>query len=119
MMLCQAAAAGLLDRQQAILETLTAIKRAGADILITYFAKEALICFMDKPIQNHASRRSDYPSMSAELSTLSSRSRLANTGCFIDTGMYPHFKGAGRLSSLYSDPDRRRADGSRGLLSDP
>jgi porphobilinogen synthase len=41
MMLCQAAAAGLLDRQQAILETLTAIKRAGADILITYFAKEA------------------------------------------------------------------------------
>ncbi|MBN1392029.1 MAG: porphobilinogen synthase [Sedimentisphaerales bacterium] len=35
-----AAEAGLLDRQQAILETLTSIKRAGADIIITYFAKE-------------------------------------------------------------------------------
>ena len=35
------AAAGLLDLKAAILESLTAIKRAGADILITYFAKEA------------------------------------------------------------------------------
>jgi porphobilinogen synthase len=40
MMLNSAAEAGLLDRQQAILETLTSIKRAGADIIITYFAKE-------------------------------------------------------------------------------
>jgi porphobilinogen synthase len=40
MMLNSAAEAGLLDKRQAILETLTSIKRAGADIIITYFAKE-------------------------------------------------------------------------------
>jgi len=40
MMLNAAAAKGLLDRQSAMLEMLTAIKRAGADIIITYFAKE-------------------------------------------------------------------------------
>jgi porphobilinogen synthase len=32
---------GLLDKQSAMLEMLTSIKRAGADIIITYFAKEA------------------------------------------------------------------------------
>jgi porphobilinogen synthase len=41
MMLNAAADAGLLDRETAMLETLTAVKRAGADIIITYFAKEA------------------------------------------------------------------------------
>jgi porphobilinogen synthase len=41
MMVNCAADAGLLDRQAAMLEMLTAIKRAGADIIITYFAKEA------------------------------------------------------------------------------
>lgn len=41
MMLCKAAEAGLLNRREAMLETLTAIKRAGADMIITYFAKEA------------------------------------------------------------------------------
>ncbi len=41
MMLNCAADAGLLDKQAAMLEMLTAIKRAGADIIITYFAKEA------------------------------------------------------------------------------
>ena len=35
-----AAAAGWLDERQAALESLTAIKRAGADIVITYWAKE-------------------------------------------------------------------------------
>jgi porphobilinogen synthase len=40
MMLNSAAEAGLLDRQQAMLEMLTSIKRAGADIIITYFAKD-------------------------------------------------------------------------------
>jgi porphobilinogen synthase len=34
-----AAEAGLLDRQQAMLEMLYSIKRAGADIIISYFAK--------------------------------------------------------------------------------
>jgi porphobilinogen synthase len=41
MMLNAAGNAGLLDRESAMLETLTAVKRAGADIIITYFAKEA------------------------------------------------------------------------------
>ena len=40
MMICQAAKAGLIFRKEAMMETLTAIKRAGADILITYFAKK-------------------------------------------------------------------------------
>ncbi|MFL5831206.1 MAG: porphobilinogen synthase [Solirubrobacteraceae bacterium] len=36
-----AAAAGYLDERQAVLETLTGIRRAGADIVITYHAKDA------------------------------------------------------------------------------
>ncbi len=36
-----AAAAGYLDERAAVLETLTGIRRAGADIVITYHAKEA------------------------------------------------------------------------------
>jgi porphobilinogen synthase len=40
MMVKNSAAAGLLDGKVAMMELLTAIKRAGADILITYFAKE-------------------------------------------------------------------------------
>jgi porphobilinogen synthase len=35
-----AARAGWIDRERTIMETLTAIKRAGADILITYYALE-------------------------------------------------------------------------------
>ncbi|MCX5635053.1 MAG: porphobilinogen synthase [Planctomycetota bacterium] len=41
MMLNAAAKAGLLDKKQAMLEMLYSIKRAGADIIITYFAREA------------------------------------------------------------------------------
>jgi porphobilinogen synthase len=46
MMVQSAAKAGLLDKQKAVLEMLGAIKRAGADIIITYFAKDAagLLC---------------------------------------------------------------------------
>jgi len=40
MMIKSAASAGLLDENAAMLEVLTAVKRAGADIIITYFAKE-------------------------------------------------------------------------------
>jgi porphobilinogen synthase len=40
MMINTAAQQGVFDRYPAIMETLTAIKRAGADIIITYFAKE-------------------------------------------------------------------------------
>jgi porphobilinogen synthase len=36
-----AAAAGWLDRERTIIETLTAIRRAGADIVLTYWAVEA------------------------------------------------------------------------------
>jgi porphobilinogen synthase len=41
MMICSAAKEGLLDKEAAMKEVLTSIKRAGADIIITYFAKEA------------------------------------------------------------------------------
>jgi porphobilinogen synthase len=40
-MLKAAAANGWLDERNVILETLTAIKRAGADLILTYHAKEA------------------------------------------------------------------------------
>jgi len=40
-MLVAAAQAGLLDFQAASLEALTAIKRAGADLIITYLAPQA------------------------------------------------------------------------------
>ncbi len=40
-MLKAAAAAGYLDEQSAVMETLTGIRRAGADIIVTYYAKEA------------------------------------------------------------------------------
>jgi porphobilinogen synthase len=40
MMLNSAAKAGLLDKQAAMMEMLYSIKRAGADIIITYFAKD-------------------------------------------------------------------------------
>lgn len=40
-MLEAAAASGYLDRRTAVLEALTSIRRAGADIVITYHAKEA------------------------------------------------------------------------------
>jgi porphobilinogen synthase len=40
-MLKHAAAAGALDERAAVLETLTSIRRAGADLVITYYAKDA------------------------------------------------------------------------------
>ena len=40
-MLKAAAANGWLDERAAVLEALTAIRRAGADIVITYYAKDA------------------------------------------------------------------------------
>jgi porphobilinogen synthase len=40
-MLKAAVAAGYLDERAAVLETLTSIRRAGADMIITYHAKEA------------------------------------------------------------------------------
>jgi porphobilinogen synthase len=40
-MLKAAAANGWLEERAAALESLTAIRRAGADIVVTYFAKQA------------------------------------------------------------------------------
>jgi porphobilinogen synthase len=39
MMVCDSASAGHIDKDAAMMESLTSIKRAGADIIITYFAK--------------------------------------------------------------------------------
>lgn len=39
--ICAAAERGWLDRRDAAIESLTCIRRAGADMIITYFAKEA------------------------------------------------------------------------------
>lgn len=50
-MLKTAISQGILDEKAAIMESLIAIKRAGADIIITYFAKEAaqLLAMHNKP----------------------------------------------------------------------
>ncbi len=40
-MLKAAAAAGYLEERAAVLETLTCIRRAGADMVVTYYAKDA------------------------------------------------------------------------------
>jgi porphobilinogen synthase len=40
-MIKAASAAGMLDERAAVLEALTSIRRAGADIVITYHAKDA------------------------------------------------------------------------------
>ena len=41
-MIKAAAKMGWIDENKAILETLTSIKRAGADLIATYFAKDAV-----------------------------------------------------------------------------
>ena len=41
-MIKAAAAAGYLDEKRTVLETITSIKRAGADFIITYFARDIL-----------------------------------------------------------------------------
>ena len=35
-----AAAKGIVDERNAVLEIMTALKRAGADIIVTYWARE-------------------------------------------------------------------------------
>ena len=42
-MIKAAAANGWLDEQRAMLESLLSVKRAGADFIITYFAKEVAL----------------------------------------------------------------------------
>lgn len=45
-MIKAAAANGWIDEKKVILETLTSIKRAGADLILTYFAKEVALMLM-------------------------------------------------------------------------
>jgi porphobilinogen synthase len=40
-MIMAAAKNGWIDQERAMFETLTSIRRAGADIILTYFAKDA------------------------------------------------------------------------------
>ena len=40
-MIMAAAANGWVDRERIMFETLTSIRRAGADFILTYFAKDA------------------------------------------------------------------------------
>jgi porphobilinogen synthase len=40
-MIMAAAANGWIDKERIMVETLTSIRRAGADIVLTYFAKDA------------------------------------------------------------------------------
>jgi porphobilinogen synthase len=41
LMMLAAAERGWIDREALVLETLTSIKRAGADLILTYHAREA------------------------------------------------------------------------------
>ncbi len=40
-MLVAAAERGFIDRERVMMESLVAIRRAGADLIVTYFAMEA------------------------------------------------------------------------------
>ncbi|MBX3740025.1 MAG: porphobilinogen synthase [Akkermansiaceae bacterium] len=48
LMLKSACAAGWLDERNVVLESLTGIKRAGADMILTYFAKQAALWLTEK-----------------------------------------------------------------------
>ncbi len=48
-MLALAAAHGVIDRELAAFETLTAIKRAGADLIVSYLAAEVAEILIDRP----------------------------------------------------------------------
>ena len=47
-MIKAAARDGWIDEERAMLESLTAIQRAGADMIITYFAREAARVLREK-----------------------------------------------------------------------
>ena len=46
-MIKAAAERGWIDEERVMLETLTSIKRAGADVIITYYAREAVKALKD------------------------------------------------------------------------
>ena len=47
MMILASVEAGLMDKKDSVMEMLTAMKRAGSDILITYFAKDVATWLKD------------------------------------------------------------------------
>jgi porphobilinogen synthase len=47
-MICAAAEKGWLDSDPVVMESLLAFKRAGADGILTYFAKQAAQCLKDQ-----------------------------------------------------------------------
>jgi len=49
LMIKSAAAAGWLDERRIVLESLTAIRRAGADVILTYFARQAAEWLREAP----------------------------------------------------------------------
>lgn len=51
-MIKAAAQNGWIDEKRVILETLTSMKRAGADLILTYFAKEVALMLMQVVGQN-------------------------------------------------------------------
>ena len=60
-MIKAAAAAGLLDERAAVLEALTGIRRAGADIVITYHAKDVAAMAQRSTAQGPSSRARTAP----------------------------------------------------------
>jgi porphobilinogen synthase len=46
-MIKAAAERGWVDEQRVMMETLIAIRRAGADIILTYFAKDAALLLQE------------------------------------------------------------------------
>jgi porphobilinogen synthase len=56
-MIKAAAARGWLDERAAVLESLTSIRRAGADFVLTYFARDAAAWLADGPAGGLPARR--------------------------------------------------------------
>ena len=119
-----AAAAGHLDERAAALESLTAIRRAGADVVITYWAKESrrlalrhVVAIVAARARAHSGRRQLARARDARrwVSTSRSSSRAGTaptsrrpTGARYSTGC----SRGGRSSS--ATPIRRRSRRSRG-----
>jgi porphobilinogen synthase len=51
LMIKSAAAAGWLDERAAVMESLTSIRRAGASMILTYFATEAAAWLSEAPVR--------------------------------------------------------------------
>ncbi len=98
-----AAANGWIDRERAILETLTSIRRAGAGIVLTYWAAEAA-----RLLQRRHPRMTSYPYEAPESAALFERALAVTPGgvnspvrAFRAVGGTPRFMapGTGRTSS--------------------